>query len=82
MIAEIARRRRRSNSIRLYDALLAAKYLYIDLCGAGKHSGHVLMLGIWQMNTTLKHERRNVTLLKDWVKVTANREKGKGERGR
>jgi hypothetical protein len=32
------------------------------------------------VSTTLKHERRNVTLLKDSTKVTANREKGKGER--
>jgi hypothetical protein len=38
------------------------------------------MFGIGRVNTTLKHERRNVTLLKDSMKVTAKREKGKGER--
>jgi hypothetical protein len=40
------------------------------------------MLGIGRVNTTLEHERRNATLLKDSMKVTANREKGKGERGK
>jgi hypothetical protein len=34
------------------------------------------------VNTTLKYERRNVILLKDSMKITANREKGKGERGK
>lgn len=82
MIAEIAKRCRRNNSVRRYDVLLAAKHLHIDLCSTGKHSSHVPVSGIWQMNTTLKHERRNVTLLKDSMKVTADREKGKGERGK
>jgi hypothetical protein len=70
------------NSTRRYDVLLAAKHCYIDLCSAWKHSDHVLMLGIGQVNATLKYERRNVILLKDSMKVTANREKGKGERGK
>lgn len=83
MIVEIARGGcRRNNSTRRYDVLLAAKHFYIDLCSAWKHSDYVPMLGIGQVNTTLKHERRNVTLLKDSMKVTANREKGKEERGK
>jgi hypothetical protein len=78
MITEIAKRCRRNNSIRRYDVLLAAKHLYIDLCSAGKHSSHVPMS---EMSTTLKYERRNMTLLKDSMKVTADREKGERERG-
>ena len=31
---------------------------------------------------TLKHKKKEYTLLKDWMKVTVNREKGEGERGK